>query len=762
MTAPRAVGARLRRREDKRFITGRGRYAADLRPDGLLHLAVVRSPYASAEVRHIETSAAASSPGVVEVFTEDDLGRVNDEFPVFQLKPHPGIEAPVNHRALATGRVSYVGEPVAAVVAHGADLAVDATSRLVIDYQPLHPVVTVGEAVAQGAVLVHDKAPGNIGGSFTQSIGDVDRAIGSAAHVFRRRLSIDRGAGQPIETRTIVAEPSPDGVTLWSGTQNPHRMRDFLADRLGLEPTQLRLVCPDTGGGFGVKAYNYPEDLLVTWTALRLGRPVRWEETRREHAVATFAERGQTFDATLALDDDLRITALDVAFDHDLGAYIPYGFVVAQNTANHLMGPYAIPAARIGWRGVYTNLPPTATYRGAGRPQAIFVIERLLDHAALGLGIDPAELRRRNLVPPDRQPYDTGMVTPVGPLVYDSGDYPAAMDEALGALPYDEWRSRQEDLRGKGRLIGIGVANYVEFSVTFPFEGAAVEFRDDGSVRVATGPSQQGQGYETVFAQVCADVLELPPETVEVVAGDTAAIENGVGNYGSRVAIMAGNAAHIATNRLREAALDVAAEHLGASPELLRWKGGAVVGGDGTRLGLGDLAALARTAGKPLEETVYYEAAGPPVANGVHAAVVEVDPENGEVSFHRYVVVHDCGTMINPTLVEGQIVGGLVQGLGGSLMERLVFDGDGQPLTTTFMDYLLPSAQAVPELELRHMVSPSPLNPLGVKGAGEGGIIPVYALVAAAVEDATGAPVDELPLSLEKVRLLAEKGLADR
>ena len=736
-------------------MTGRGSYAADLRPDGVLQMCVVRSPYAHADIVGIDTEWAESYPGVMGVFTATDLEDANDEFPILQLRPHPGIGAPVNHGALATRRTRYVGEPVAVVVAESAALATDAVSRIVVDYEPLEPVVGIEKAVAPNAPLVHDAAPANLAGAYTQSIGDPDSAVASAAHVVRRRLTIDRGAGHPIETRSILAAPSGEGLTIWCGTQIPHRLRDFLADRLGIESARLRVIAPDTGGAFGVKGYTYPEDLLVPWTAVRLGRPVRWVETRREHAVATFAERRQVFQATLALDDDFRIAALDVEFDHDLGAYIPYGFAVPQNTANHLIGPYVIPVARVSWRAVYTNITPTATYRGAGRPQGTFVIERLLDGAARRFGIDPVELRMRNLIRPAEQPYDTGLVSPAGPVVYDSGDYPGAMDAAVAELPYQRWRSRQRELRRQGRLIGIGVANYVEFSVTFPFEGAAVEVTEDGIVRMATGPSQQGQGYETVFAQVCADVFDLPVDRVVVIAGDTAAIGHGAGNYGSRVAIMAGSAAHIAGHRLREAALAIAGEHLRTPPDELSWNRGGVLTATGSRLELGRLAALARSAGKPLQETVYYEAAGPHVSNGTHAAVVEVDAETGETRFHRYIVVHDCGRMLNPTLVEGQVLGGLVQGLGGCLTERYFHDDQGQPLTTTFVDYLLPLASDVPRVSVRHLVSPSPNNPLGVKGAGEGGIIPVYALVAAAVEDATGTPVDDLPLSPEGIRNLA-------
>ena len=736
-------------------MTGRGSYAADLRPDRVLQMCVVRSPYAHADIVGIDTASGESSPGVVAVFTAADLEDANDEFPILQLRPHPGIGAPVNHCALATQRTRYVGEPVAVVLAETAAIATDAVSRIVVDYEPLEPVVGIEDAVAPNGPLVHDAAPANLAGTYTQSIGDPDSAIASAAHVVRRRLTIDRGAGHPIETRSILAEPSREGLTMWCGTQIPHRLRDFLADRLGIESVRLRVITPDTGGAFGVKGYTYPEDLLVPWTAIRLGRPVRWVETRREHAVATFAERRQVFEATLALDDDFRITALDVEFVHDLGAYIPYGFAVPQNTANHSIGPYVIPAARVSWRAVYTNITPTATYRGAGRPQGVFVIERLLDAAAREFGLDPVELRTLNLIQPSQQPYDTGLVTPVGPVVYDSGDYPSAMKAALSELPYGGWRSRQRHLRREGRLIGIGVANYVEFSVTYPFEGAAVEVTDEGLLRMATGPSQQGQGYETVFAQVCADVLDLPLHRVAVIAGDTAAIERGAGNYGSRVAIMAGSAAHIAVHRLRDTAFEVAAQHLRAPPEELRWEGGSILTPSGIRLELDELAALAHSAGKPLEETVYYETAGPHVSNGAHAAVVEVDPATGETTFHRYVVVHDCGRMLNPALVDGQIMGGLAQGLGGCLTERYVHDDQGQPLTTTFVDYLLPSASDVPHVEIRHLISPSPNNPLGVKGAGEGGIIPVYALVAAAVEDATGTPVDNLPLSPETVRNLS-------
>ena len=742
------TGRAIPRFEDHRFITGAGQYVDDLPLDGACEMAVVRSPFAHANVDGIDLEEARAVPGVVEILTAGDLGEANAEFPVFQLRSHPGITNAVNHGCLAGEAVRFVGEAVAAVFAETRVGAREAARLVSPRYEPLAPTVSLEDAELPAAAWVHERAPRNVAGRFEQSVGDIAAAFRYAAHVVERRLRMDRGAGHPIEPRTIAAIPVQEGVEVWTGTQVPHRLRDFLAPRLGLKPEHVRIRPPDTGGAFGVKGYTYPEDLLAPFACLRLGRPVRWVEERREHSVATFPERTQSFEARLALDDEGMLLGLDVDFVQELGAYLVYGFAVPQNTANHIVGPYRIPAVRTSWRAVYTNVTPSGPYRGAGRPQGAFVIERLLDAAARSLHIDPVEIRRQNLIEPTDHPYDTGLRTPVGSVIYDSGDYPACLQKAIEELSYDQWRRRQADWERDGRMIGLGVANYVEFSITFPFESASVEVITTGDVEIALGASHQGQGYETTFAQLGADVLAVHPRQVRVIAGDTGLIDSGGGNYGSRVAITAGSAAQLAAHAVRDRALDIAGRILQVSPSDLVLSGGIahVPGAPASAITLGALAVEARDSGGGLSAVRRFEARGTHVSSGTHAVAVEVDGDTGQVTVLRYVVVHDCGTIINPMIVEGQIRGAVAQGLGGCFMEQLVFDSDGQPLTTSLMDYRLPTAWDIPDIEIHHIVTPSPNNPLGVKGAGEGGIIPVYAVIAAAVEDAIGTPVDHIPV----------------
>lgn len=748
----RYVGARLPRLEDARLLTGQGQFVDDIRLPGALEAAVLRSPYAHARIGRVDAAAARALPGVLAVYTAADLGDLARPFPI--LQPHPGLTAAVNQGPLAGSAVRYVGEPIALVVAEDRYVAEDAAEQIEVEYEPLPAVVDVEAALAPGAPQVHAAAPGNVSGAYRQGVGDVDAAFARAAHVFRQRLRIQRGSAQPMETRGVAARPADGGLTVWSSTQRPYRLRTILADFLGLPPERIRAVAPDVGGAFGAKGNFYPEELLVPLAAWRLGRPVRWVEDRREHFVATVQERTQLFDVAVATAADGRLLGLKVAFLHDLGAYAPYGFVLAQNAANHMIGPYRIPAVSIAWQGVYTHLTPTAAYRGAGRPQGVFVIERTLDLVARELGLDPAEVRRRNLVAPGELPYDTGIVSGRGRLVYDSGDYPACQATALAKLDYAGWREEQVRLRAQGRRVGIGIANYIEVSTTQPYEGARVRVTPTGEIWVGTGAGSQGQGHRTALAQICADVLGVDTAEIAFADGDTDLLEKGIGTFGSRTAILVGNAVRVAAAEVRERALALAARLLEAAAADLEWLGTAVAvrGVPARRLTLAELAAAAAGEGALLDVTHYYSTAGMHVANGTHAAVVEVHPDTGFVTFLRYVVMHDCGIVINPLLVDGQVYGGLAQSLGGALYERLVYDEAGQLLTGTMMDYLLPTATEIPEVDLHHMETASPHNPLGFKGAGEGGALPPYAVIAAAVEDAVGMPVRELPLTPVQVR----------
>ena len=740
------TGQSLPRLEDRRLLTGGGRFVDDLPLADAAEVAVLRSPHAHARIIAIHTAAALALPGVLAVVTAADLGEANQPFPV--LLPHPCLTAGVNAAPLASDVVRYVGEPVAVVAATDRYVAEDALDLIRVEYEAL-PAATALEATqAPGAPRVHAAAPENVAGDLRQGKGDLAAAFAAAHRVLRQRLRIARGSAQSMETRAVAAEYTGGRLTVWTSSQAPFRLKAVLPERLGLTPAAVRAVAPDVGGAFGPKGNLYGEELVVPWLALHLGRPVRWVEDRREHFLATTPDREQVIDVAVAVDPTGRLLGLEVDFRHDLGAYAPYGMLIALNIANHCMGPYVIPAVAIRGRGVYTHRTPTAAYRGAGRPQGVFLIERTLDLVARELGLDPAVVRERNLIPAVAMPYDTG----VGGVNYDSGDYPASQAAALAHLDYAGWRAEQAGLRAAGRRVGLGLANYIEINSAGPFEGATVSVTAGGAIAVACGAGAQGQGHATTFAQICADALSVTPDLVHCGGGDTDALARSFGTYGSRSTILVGSAVLLASRELRAQALQLAAERLEVAQTDLEWQGTqvAVRGAPKRRLTLAELAAAAGAAG--LTAPHYFMTDGMHVSNGTHAAAVEVVPETGEVRVLRYVVMHDCGRVVNPLTADGQVYGGFAQGIGGVLYERLVYDGAGQLLTASLMDYLLPTAVETPAPELHHMESPSPHNPLGAKGAGEGGNLPVYAVIAAAVEDAVGAPVRALPLTPEGIR----------
>jgi len=741
-----SIGRSLPRVEDRRLLTGGGRYVDDLPLAGAAEAAVLRSPHAHARVRSLDAGAARALPGVLAVITAADLREVNRPFPTSEGNAPPAM---VNHGALADGVVRYVGEPVAVVVAEDRYTAEDAAELIVVDYEPL-PVCADLEAAAQaGAPQVHAAAPGNLAGELRLGRGDVAAAFAGAHRVVRDRLRIARGSGQPMETRVVAAVCESGQLTVWVNTQRPYRVRAFVAERLGLRPEQVRTIAPDVGGAFGLKGELYPEEVVIPWAALRLGRPVRYVEDRRESFLSTVHDRLQIIDVAAAVDAEGRLLGVEFDFLHDMGAYGPYGMLLPVNIATHMVGPYIIPAVAIRGRGIYTHRTPTAAYRGAGRPQGVYAIERLLDRVAQALGLDPAEVRRRNLVPAAAMPYDTGVLSPRGGnIVYDSGDYPGCQALALEHLDYAGWRAEQVRLRAEGRRIGIGLANFIEICSSGPFEGATVAVRPSGDVMVHTGAGSQGQGHATTLAQIAADALGVDMARVRVEAGDTDLMERSIGTFGSRTMILAGSAVQVAAGQVKEQALRLAARRLEVAATDLEWggEGVSVRGAPARRLTLAELAGL-----EALRATHYFSTPGMHVANGCQACVVEIDPETGFLHFRRYVLVEDCGTLINPMTADGQAVGGLAMGIGGSLYERILYDGAGQLLTASFADYLLPTAAEMPAAEVHHMVSPSLHNPLGVKGAGEGGTLPVYAAIAAAVEDAVGVSVRELPLTPEQI-----------
>lgn len=767
MDAKGEVGRGRPRLEDGPLLRGRGRYVADITPPGTLHAVIVRSPHARARIAAIDAARARALPGVAAVLAAPDLGADNRPVPNRLLHPALRYHAPY---PLARTAVHYVGEPVAVIAAASRYVAEDAADRLHVVYEPLPAVADAAAALGHGVPVVHEDqgAADNLAATFTQEFGDVAAAFARAHLLVQQRFTIGRCSGVPLEGRGVVAAVDPLGrLTVWDSTQVPHLIRGVLAEMLGKAEHEIRVVPPDVGGAFGVKQPFYPEEFLVPYLALALGRPVKWIEDRHEHLLASVHERGQVHEAELAVDADGRILGVRDHFVADSGAFCAWGIVVPLITSTMIPGPYRVPAYRCEARVAYTNTCPVAPYRGAGRPQAAFVIERLLDEAARALGLDGACIRLRNLVPPDAFPYATGLRGRDGsPVVYDSGDYPRALRTALALVDAGAVAGEREAARAHGRRLGLGVATVAENSGYGPHEGARVRVDGGGRVIVHTGACSQGQGHETALAQIVADVLTVSPEQVTLVGGDTDGIPYGTGTFASRTAVVAGNAVAAAALRVREQALRVAAHLLEASPHDLELRAGtARVRGAPDRCVA--LAAVASFAAAPLpglgypttlpvglEATEYFVPPAPTYPSAAHAAVVSVDTATGRVEVLRYAMVDDCGRVINPLLVEGQVRGGFAAGLGNALYEEIRYDAQGQLLTGTLADYIIPSAAEIPPVRVAHQCTPSPLNPLGVKGVGETSTIPVPACINNAVADALGVPANETPLTPDRVRAL--------
>jgi CO/xanthine dehydrogenase Mo-binding subunit len=781
-------GQSVKRNEDPRLLTGRALFVDDVEPPGTLHVAFLRSPYAHARLRSVDVSRAREMPGVVAVYTAADLGSYWQPGPL--LVPPPPIAGIVfNERTqvpLVRDKARHAGEPVVAVVAESRYLAEDALERIDVDYEPLGAAVDLERALEPGAPLVHEDVGSNLAAHVVQRKGDYQAATAGAALVLSRRYSYDRGAAAALENRGIVAhwDARAQRLSIWDTTQAPIPVRNGLAAMLGLSEHQVRLVAPFIGGGFGPKIMMfYPEEIVVPWIAMRLEAPVKWMSDRAEDFLSTTQERGQVHDAEIALDAEGRILGVRDSFLHDTGAYDPYGLTVALNSQCTLLGPYRVPAYESEFRAVFTNKPIVTPYRGAGRQHGVFVIERLLDLAARELGLDVIEIRRRNFLRPDEFPHDHQIIyQDFAPLTYDSGNYEPVLDQTLRLIGWEDFkRDEQPQLRAAGRLAGIGVVAYVEGTGIGPFEGARVQVQTSGKVTVATGVGTQGQGHFTVFAQIAAAQLGVEVADVEVVTGDTDQFHWGTGTFASRGAVVAGNAVHEAAKDVRRKALKLAAEVLGVGEEDIELVGGmarvrrgeardssprGAGGGEEGGIGLGELARRAnpmRGAVKPgtepgLEATNYFGPHRGATSSGAHAAILEVDPETMSVAVRKYVVVHDCGRVINPLLVEGQVQGGVAQGLGNAFYEQLVYDDNGQLLNASFMDFLLPTALEVPRVIVGHQETVS-LNALGTKGAGEAGAIPVGPLFAQALEDALQVPgleIHEMPLKPSRLWELVE------
>ena len=759
--------------EDAALLRGRGRFVDDIALPGLLHASFVRSPVAHARLNGIDVSAARALPGVPAVFTYRDLRSLigHDRIPL--ALPVAAIRHHVDPSWLAEKEMCFAGEPVAIVVAESRALAEDAANLVVLDYEDLPAVTDPVAAVGAGAPKARLDCADNLLAQWALKYGDAERAFASAAHRIAQRFRIHKGGGHAIETRAVLAryDGTEELLTVWDGTQMPHKAKRVIVDTLGFAESQVRVIAPHVGGGFGPKNPFYPEELVVPAAAYLLGAPVKWIEDRRESFTATNHEREQDWDLEAAIDADGRLLAVRGKVHHDHGSATPSGLSTAQNSATNFLGPYVLPAVNIGFAVCLTNFAPATSSRGAGRPQGTYVMERLLDRIAEHLSLPRDEIRRRNLIGPEQMPYVTEVVTRDGlPMTYDSGDYPESQRRALEAAGWHDFPARQEAARRQRRFIGLGLANYVEGTGRGPFESVSVRIGPSGKIVVATGATDQGQGTHTMLAQLAAETFGVTLDRVQVIAGDTAASPLGHGSYASRQAVTAGSALHIAAGMVAAKAKAVASAMLEVAADDLELVDGEVRvrGVPGLKKSLGEIAhALSGVAGFSLPAGVTPGLAAsndfvPPAityTNGTHVCEVEVDPETGHVRLKRYIVVHDCGRMISPMMVEGQVHGAVAHGVGSTLYEWMRYDASGQPQTVTFADYMLPTSDTIPPIEIHHMESPTPLNPLGVKGAAESGTIGAPAAIISAIEDALrpfGVRVNDLPATPERLLRLIQ------
>jgi carbon-monoxide dehydrogenase large subunit len=773
------IGERIKRNEDPRLLTGQALFVDDVDIPGMLHAAFLRSDYAHANLLSIDITEALKRPGVVAVYTAEEMGDDWQPGPP-NVSPPPTIEGITfhsrTHVPLAKDKVRHVGEAIAVVIAESRYIAEDAVEDILVDLEPLEVVADIESALDPEAPLIHEDLESNLAAHMIQGKGDYQAAKAAADVVISRKIDIDRGAAAAMENRGIVAhwDEKSRYLTVWDTTQAPIPIRNGLASRLGLTQSQVRVIAPYIGGGFGPKMMmHYPEEILIPWISVKLCKPIKWIEDRRENFYATTQERRQVHDAEMILTKDGKILGVSHTFLHDSGAYDPYGLTIPLNTESHATGAYDVPNYYSDLTVVFTNKMYTSPIRGAGRPQGIFLIERLLDIAAKEMGIDPLEIRLRNLIPPDAFPYDREIIDQAFSLLtFDSGDYQPVVEKAAEMIGYEQFvKEEQPRLRAEGKHVGIAIVPFVETTGVGPYEGARITIEPSGKVSVATGVGTQGQGHFTVFAQIVAEQLGVDVKDVNLVTGDSSEFNWGTGTFASRGAVVAGNAIHASATSVREKVLKLASKLLEAPEEELELEDGYVRVADIPRLSisLGDLAAEAnplRGAVEPgtepgLEATAYFGPKSGATAFGTHAMIIEVDPETMMVEIKRYVVVEDCGTVLNPLILEGQIHGGVAMGIGNAYYEQLIYDENAQLLNASLADYLIPTASEVPRIEVGHFETRSPLNPLGTKGVGEAGTIPVPALFAQAIENAfsdQGLEILEMPLSPNRLfELLQEK-----
>jgi carbon-monoxide dehydrogenase large subunit len=753
------IGARVLRLEDRALVTGQGRFVDDIAAPGILAAAFVRSPHPHALVRRIDLNAARAAPGVIAVLTLDDLAPVMKQRRMNRVSNSGTNLAQSWPFALADGEVSFVGEPVAIVIAADRYVAEDAAALIDVDYEVL---VAAIDCRAEGAPPVRRELRSNRVISYKVGYGDIEAAFAKAAHVVREELWVHRGAAHSMEGRGLLAEISGRETLVWASTQKPHDLRTALADYVALDESRLRVATPDVGGGFGPKLCVYPEDVAVVAAATLLRRSIKWIEDRREHFTNAAQERDQYWTIALAADSDGRVRGVRGRLIHDVGAYALQDVNIPYNSATTLTGPYIVSALAIDVAAVHTNKAPVSSVRGAGYPQAAFAMERMLDRLAQTLRLDRAELRRRNLIPAEKMPYLKPLKSRAGEQVqYDSGDYPGCQAEIVRAAQWQDFPRRQAAARTQGRYIGIGLAHGMKGTGRGPFEFGNVRILPTGQITVSTGAAPMGQGLCTALAQICAEAFGVRAQDVTVIAGDTAAAPLGLGGFASRQTVTAGSSVKIAAAAVAAKARKLASEMLEAAEADLEIADGEVrvVGAPQLAVKLGDLARVLKGApGYPfpndiepgLESSATFRVDQLAYSNACHVAEVEVDVETGSVRILRYLAMQDAGRLINPMIVDGQVHGGVAHGIGNAIFEWMGYDEAGQPITTTFADYLLPTAADVPKLQTLYKESPSPHNPLGVKGVGEVGVIPAAAAIISAVEDALspfGVRISQMPIT---------------
>jgi carbon-monoxide dehydrogenase large subunit len=773
MPVTRYIGRRHPRVEDGPLIRGAGRFVDDISAPGLLQAAFLRSPTAHGLINSVDANAARALPGVHAIYTLADLrpvltaDRLPLQFPSDILPPE------ISPFILARKEVSYVGEAIALVIADTRYIAEDALALIEADILALPAISDCREALSASAPDVHVHRKGNLLVDFVQSYGDADAAVEAAPRRLTVNLKQHRGGAHPIEGRGLVAsfDAESDLLTVWNSTQLAHEARYFIMKMLGLDENRIRVVTPDVGGGFGAKFILYPEEVAISAAALLLRRPIKWIEDRREHFISSIQERDQYWTVEVGFDDNGRLLGARGTMINDAGAYTYQGINLAYNASTNFPGPYVLPHYKLNVSVVETNKVPSAPVRGAGYPEGCFAMERVLDAIARDLGLDRVEVRRRNLVPGSAIPYSTPMhARSTSGIVYESGDFPACLDLALSSADAAGFPARRKKARADGRLLGFGVSTGLKGSGRGPFESAIVRVGRSGKVSVYTGAMAMGQGLKTVLAQITADQVGVRPEEIAVISGDTSTIQLGLGGFASRQTVTAGNSVHLAARAVRKKAIAAAALILGVSEDNLDIRDGIIVE-HGTNKSV-SLREIADTlAGAPgykipvglspgLEAAVNFETSALTYGIGVHAVELEVDPLTGGVTLLNYVVVNDCGCIINPMTAEGQIHGGAVHGIGNALFEWMGFDRSAQPLTTSFADYLLPAAPEIPPISVHLVEYPSTKNPLGVKGIGESGTVPAAAAIISGIEDALcdyGVRIDEAPISPPRLFELIEK-----